>query len=154
MVIPEGLEPPTYRLGICRSILMSYGTTSDICRNLRANARCSATPLSIGIRHAISAWAKAGSAGSKLTSKEQMCTALHPLARSTIQPPMDSKVIISTIGHLPGHNHPTQHLFIKGVMANHYISHFDNTFRGSRHCTVTRRSQWQHHQNLLKPHAK
>ena len=27
MVIPEGLEPPTYRLGICRSILMSYGTT-------------------------------------------------------------------------------------------------------------------------------
>ena len=25
---PEGLEPPTYRLGICRSILMSYGTTN------------------------------------------------------------------------------------------------------------------------------
>ena len=34
MVIPEGLEPPTYRLGICRSILMSYGTTSLLCPNL------------------------------------------------------------------------------------------------------------------------
>ena len=34
MVIPEGLEPPTYRLGICRSILMSYGTTNLLCPNL------------------------------------------------------------------------------------------------------------------------
>ena len=34
MVIPEGLEPPTYRLGICRSILMSYGTTAGICISL------------------------------------------------------------------------------------------------------------------------
>ena len=30
VVIPAGLEPATYRLGICRSILMSYGTTSLI----------------------------------------------------------------------------------------------------------------------------
>jgi hypothetical protein len=34
MVIPEGLEPPTYRLGICRSILMSYGTINLLCPNL------------------------------------------------------------------------------------------------------------------------
>lgn len=27
MVIPTGIEPVTYRLGICRSILLSYGTT-------------------------------------------------------------------------------------------------------------------------------
>ena len=40
MVIPEGLEPPTYRLGICRSILMSYGTTNLICLNSPAIARC------------------------------------------------------------------------------------------------------------------
>ena len=40
MVIPEGLEPPTYRLGICRSILMSYGTTNPICLNSPAIARC------------------------------------------------------------------------------------------------------------------
>ena len=26
MVIPAGIEPATYRLGICRSILLSYGT--------------------------------------------------------------------------------------------------------------------------------
>src|SRR5690606_25521272 len=26
MVIPTGIEPVTYRLGICRSILLSYGT--------------------------------------------------------------------------------------------------------------------------------
>jgi hypothetical protein len=30
VVIPAGLEPATYRLGICRSILMSYGTTALI----------------------------------------------------------------------------------------------------------------------------
>lgn len=29
MVIPAGLEPATYRLGICRSILLSYGTSRD-----------------------------------------------------------------------------------------------------------------------------
>ena len=38
MVIPEGLEPPTYRLGICRSILMSYGTTRSLCPKLAQNA--------------------------------------------------------------------------------------------------------------------
>ena len=38
MVIPEGLEPPTYRLGICRSILMSYGITMPICLNSAAIA--------------------------------------------------------------------------------------------------------------------
>ena len=27
LVIPTGIEPVTYRLGICRSILLSYGTT-------------------------------------------------------------------------------------------------------------------------------
>lgn len=27
VVIPTGIEPVTYRLGICRSILLSYGTT-------------------------------------------------------------------------------------------------------------------------------
>lgn len=27
LVIPAGIEPATYRLGICRSILLSYGTT-------------------------------------------------------------------------------------------------------------------------------
>ena len=26
VVIPTGIEPVTYRLGICRSILLSYGT--------------------------------------------------------------------------------------------------------------------------------
>jgi hypothetical protein len=30
LVIPAGLEPATYRLGICRSILMSYGTMLSI----------------------------------------------------------------------------------------------------------------------------
>ena len=38
MVIPEGLEPPTYRLGICRSILMSYGTTRPLCPKSPQNA--------------------------------------------------------------------------------------------------------------------
>ena len=38
MVIPEGLEPPTYRLGICCSILMSYGTMMILCRTFRQNA--------------------------------------------------------------------------------------------------------------------
>ncbi len=27
VVIPTGIEPVTYRLGICRSILLSYGTS-------------------------------------------------------------------------------------------------------------------------------
>ena len=27
LVIPTGIEPVTYRLGICRSILLSYGTS-------------------------------------------------------------------------------------------------------------------------------
>src|SRR5256885_369780 len=27
LATPRGLEPPTYRLGICRSILLSYGVT-------------------------------------------------------------------------------------------------------------------------------
>ena len=116
MVIPEGLEPPTYRLGICRSILMSYGTTHDICRNLRANARCSATPHSIGIHHAMSAWAKAGGAGSILTGKEHAGAELHPLARRAVQPPIDAKPMVAAIAYLPGQNHPAQHRIIKGVM--------------------------------------
>ena len=123
MVIPEGLEPPTYRLGICRSILMSYGITHDICRNLRANARCSATPHSIGIRHAMSAWAKAGGAGSILTGKEHACSALHPLARRAVEPPIDAKPMVAAIAYLPGQKHPGQHRIIKGVMANHHIGH-------------------------------
>ena len=28
VVIPDGIEPPTYSLGNCRSILLSYGTTT------------------------------------------------------------------------------------------------------------------------------
>ena len=44
MVIPEGLEPPTYRLGICRSILMSYGTTVAV-----YNYSSAATRLIVGL---------------------------------------------------------------------------------------------------------
>ncbi len=44
MVIPEGLEPPTYRLGICRSILMSYGTTVAV-----YNHSSAATRLIVGL---------------------------------------------------------------------------------------------------------
>jgi hypothetical protein len=29
VVIPAGIEPATYRLGICRSILLSYGTSRE-----------------------------------------------------------------------------------------------------------------------------
>ena len=30
LATPEGFEPPTYRLGICRSILLSYGAAALI----------------------------------------------------------------------------------------------------------------------------
>ena len=67
-MIPEGLEPPTYRLGICRSILMSYGITwRNVPRNVRV-CQIKAQRLRLRLLIAVFATTSSGAQNSSLTA--------------------------------------------------------------------------------------
>ena len=95
MVIPEGLEPPTYRLGICRSILMSYGTTPPICPNSSDMARCGRFPCRIGIAHTMPAGAITRHQRAIGIGKEHPVVLFHAHPRSAGQQAKDTQPFIA-----------------------------------------------------------
>ena len=96
MVIPEGLEPPTYRLGICRSILMSYGTTPPICPNSSVMARCGRFPCRIGIAHTMPAGTITRRQRAIGIGKEHPVALLHAHPRPAGQQAKDTQPFIAT----------------------------------------------------------
>ena len=124
MVIPEGLEPPTYRLGICRSILMSYGTTqTPLWPILPVMARClrrrPALPAKIIVPHAMAAGAEPGLPRLFLASKEDTGAPAHPPSGGTVEAAIDPQSPVATITHMARRDQPTQVIIVNGVMADH-----------------------------------
>ena len=124
MVIPEGLEPPTYRLGICRSILMSYGTTQTLLWPiLPVMARClrrhPALPAKITLPKTMAAGAEPGPPRLVLASEEDAGAPGHPPSRGTVEAAIDSQAPVAAIAYMARRDQPAQVIIIDGVMPDH-----------------------------------
>ena len=101
MVIPAGLEPATYRLGICRSILMSYGTTQFLYAGIHRRF-----PDIVCGGKTAGAGAIAQRLGLRPAGEEDPGVARHPPPGRAVKPPEDLQPPVAGETDMPVADHP------------------------------------------------